>query len=120
MCSVSGLVCSFFFFSSRRRHTRYWRDWSSDVCSSDLGRDDSLSRTAVSQQDHYGYYQLVWLVHPVEGGAFGGREGFFRTACSGSASPSGRGSRRVLLRLGRRPSNARCGKIALAGSWDTS
>src|SRR3712207_459620 len=23
-------------FSSRRRHTRYWRDWSSDVCSSDL------------------------------------------------------------------------------------
>src|SRR3712207_6975871 len=27
-----------FFFSSRRRHTRYWRDWSSDVCSSDLRR----------------------------------------------------------------------------------
>src|SRR3712207_7527436 len=27
---------SAFFFSSRRRHTRYWRDWSSDVCSSDL------------------------------------------------------------------------------------
>src|SRR3712207_3001698 len=26
----------FFFFPSRRRHTRYWRDWSSDVCSSDL------------------------------------------------------------------------------------
>jgi len=26
----------FFFFSSRRRHTIYWRDWSSDVCSSDL------------------------------------------------------------------------------------
>src|SRR5215217_8212508 len=29
----------FFFFSSRRRHTRYWRDWSSDVCSSDLAGD---------------------------------------------------------------------------------
>src|SRR6266849_8196943 len=27
---------SFFFFSSRRRHTRSTRDWSSDVCSSDL------------------------------------------------------------------------------------
>src|SRR2546429_1440489 len=27
----------FFFFSSRRRHTRCSRDWSSDVCSSDLG-----------------------------------------------------------------------------------
>src|SRR3712207_8214039 len=32
LCSVN----LFFFFSSRRRHTRYWRDWSSDVCSSDL------------------------------------------------------------------------------------
>src|SRR6266498_5328544 len=30
----------FFFFSSRRRHTRCGRDWSSDVCSSDLGRRD--------------------------------------------------------------------------------
>src|SRR5690606_40078780 len=28
--------CSIFFFSSRRRHTRFSRDWSSDVCSSDL------------------------------------------------------------------------------------
>src|SRR5207245_7639768 len=27
---------SLFFFSSRRRHTRCYRDWSSDVCSSDL------------------------------------------------------------------------------------
>src|SRR3712207_7283110 len=34
MCDNIALV--FFFFSSRRRHTRYWRDWSSDVCSSDL------------------------------------------------------------------------------------
>src|SRR2546430_8146570 len=30
-------VCSVFFFSSRRRHTRFDCDWSSDVCSSDLG-----------------------------------------------------------------------------------
>src|SRR5215213_609407 len=29
----------FFFFSSRRRHTRLVSDWSSDVCSSDLARD---------------------------------------------------------------------------------
>src|SRR3989442_3469560 len=33
-----------FFFSSRRRHTRCGRDWSSDVCSSDLGRAASLGR----------------------------------------------------------------------------
>src|SRR3712207_4778577 len=32
-----------YFFSSRRRHTRYWRDWSSDVCSSDLGISASRS-----------------------------------------------------------------------------
>src|SRR5258707_7663803 len=27
---VTGVQTCFFFFSSRRRHTRYWRDWSSD------------------------------------------------------------------------------------------
>src|SRR5439155_16864483 len=31
----------FFFFSSRRRHTRWPRDWSSDVCSSDLRAERS-------------------------------------------------------------------------------
>src|SRR5690625_6859666 len=30
------VIISIFFFSSRRRHTRWPRDWSSDVCSSDL------------------------------------------------------------------------------------
>src|SRR5207245_7143391 len=33
---VFTYFCFFFFFSSRRRHTRCYRDWSSDVCSSDL------------------------------------------------------------------------------------
>src|SRR2546429_2460253 len=33
----------FFFFTSRRRHTRCSRDWSSDVCSSDLLRYEKLS-----------------------------------------------------------------------------
>src|SRR5690606_39563855 len=38
------LFGSFFFFSSRRRHTRFSRDWSSDVCSSDLeGRRQEVS-----------------------------------------------------------------------------
>src|SRR2546422_10189802 len=37
MCSLLLIsVVYFFFFSSRRRHTRCSRDWSSDVCSSDL------------------------------------------------------------------------------------
>src|SRR3712207_5610761 len=32
------LLMVMLFFASRRRHTRYWRNWSSDVCSSDLAR----------------------------------------------------------------------------------
>src|SRR5699024_11811078 len=33
---LQSVMRFFFFFSSRRRHTRSKRDWSSDVCSSDL------------------------------------------------------------------------------------
>src|SRR2546422_3519238 len=36
VCLCTYFVLIFFFFSSRRRHTRCSRDWSSDVCSSDL------------------------------------------------------------------------------------
>src|SRR2546430_3856531 len=36
---------SSFFFSSRRRHTRFDCDWSSDVCSSDLMRSRSVGAT---------------------------------------------------------------------------
>src|SRR5438132_13044083 len=38
----------FFFFSSRRRHTRSLCDWSSDVCSSDLAGSFPLRRAALS------------------------------------------------------------------------
>src|SRR5437870_5898197 len=42
---VADAVCIFFFFfSSRRRHTRWPRDWSSDVCSSDLTMPISVRR----------------------------------------------------------------------------
>src|SRR5207302_7234428 len=42
LCPPCGGCCggSCFFFSSRRRHTRFSRDWSSDVCSSDLTQID--------------------------------------------------------------------------------
>src|SRR5690606_39402474 len=51
-CDVP-LFCSLFFFSSRRRHTRFSRDWSSDVCSSDLtrARYEQLMASAPSQLD---------------------------------------------------------------------
>src|SRR6266511_5795371 len=42
----------FFFFSSRRRHTRFSRDWSSDVCSSDLDRDDVPRDVVLEARDH--------------------------------------------------------------------
>src|SRR5947209_13461758 len=37
----------FLLFSSRRRHTVYWRDWSSDVCSSDLVADQNQASARV-------------------------------------------------------------------------
>src|SRR3989454_3013105 len=40
---IDGARVWFFFFSSRRRHTRLQGDWSSDVCSSDLDRDDDVA-----------------------------------------------------------------------------
>src|SRR3712207_9254684 len=62
-----------FFFSSRRRHTRYWRDWSSDVCSSDLDLTHPLttslpmfvpteapSRRTVVTIEQNGYYLQEW------------------------------------------------------------
>src|SRR5882762_3028692 len=43
----------FFFFSSRRRHTRFKCDWSSDVCSSDLGWQEArqLAQATLGQVD---------------------------------------------------------------------
>src|SRR5207253_8617781 len=41
-------LCFFFFFSSRRRHTRWPRDWSSDVCSSDL----EMTQVALATRQH--------------------------------------------------------------------
>src|SRR3712207_3897812 len=59
------MAAFFFFFSSRRRHTRYWRDWSSDVCSSDLEAGKEIATRP---------FQLVtgrvW-----KGTAFGGARG---------------------------------------------
>src|SRR3989449_4082573 len=55
------LLLFFFFFSSRRRHTRCSRDWSSDVCSSDLGfgisRVDPVIMDSISDvmKNVYGY-----------------------------------------------------------------
>src|SRR5216684_9154473 len=64
----------FFFFSSRRRHTRCSRDWSSDVCSSDLndlvvatfGRSFWIldDMTPLRQMDSHVAGADTWLFRP--------------------------------------------------------
>src|SRR5437870_13308199 len=69
----------FFFFSSRRRHTRWPRDWSSDVCSSDLGpvggvELDAANRAAFEEcfrivkqawtEDLLSYQGRYWRIPP--------------------------------------------------------
>src|SRR2546429_3607859 len=48
MLLVNVCMYSFFFFSSRRRHTRCSRDWSSDVCSSDLEDREKAAKLRLS------------------------------------------------------------------------
>src|SRR5256886_9884986 len=47
MSRLQPSFCLFFFFSSRRRHTRFDCDWSSDVCSSDLASVDVVISNCV-------------------------------------------------------------------------
>src|SRR2546427_5848884 len=71
----------FFFFSSRRRHTRFDCDWSSDVCSSDLLAG--------------GIGELDWLVQLRARGALGADRHVRVVRCSGpggSRNEIGRGS----------------------------
>src|SRR5205085_8509712 len=55
-CNVDICVvfCRCFFFSSRRRHTRFDCDWSSDVCSSDL---DIIGYTAAGNRRPFAVYR---------------------------------------------------------------
>src|SRR5207253_6850811 len=66
---MSALVLVFyFFFSSRRRHTRWPRDWSSDVCSSDLVESeayDKCSKLFSSHPDLAGIYVTTEASMPV-------------------------------------------------------
>src|SRR6266567_6718928 len=60
----------FFFFSSRRRHTRFDCDWSSDVCSSDLGRQKTRTVGDLpfrqTQEDLQGAAGALLRLGPVE------------------------------------------------------
>src|SRR5438067_2648221 len=71
-----GYCCCFvfFFFSSRRRHTRSKRDWSSDVCSSDLPAPEDTGH------DHEpgGRPASIRLLHPE-------RDGTRRSSCASAS-----------------------------------
>src|SRR5690349_25085115 len=55
-------VSDVFFFSSRRRHTRSLRDWSSDVCSSDLVLLRWLREQNLQSDDIYGDERVRKLI----------------------------------------------------------
>src|SRR6266480_5366446 len=83
----------FFFFSSRRRHTRLTCDWSSDVCSSDLDGGIHFLRPArvVTHIDPTG------LQDPESGdftfdGVTGARDGSFPTVDVANGAPTGAGA----------------------------
>src|SRR5947207_15942919 len=80
MIAISMFSSWFFFFSSRRRHTRSLCDWSSDVCSSDLKRTKGFFLTksklyqsaqeAANRADRYAFrdrrtkkreYRRLWI-----------------------------------------------------------
>src|SRR5690606_40010374 len=46
-----------FFFSSRRRHTRFSRDWSSDVCSSDLATQVQITPETLNNPELFKQFQ---------------------------------------------------------------
>src|SRR3712207_3187049 len=90
-----------FFFSSRRRHTRYWRDWSSDVCSSDLRR----SRSGTSRSS-------PWTRRTTSSGS--------GAACPAARTPLSRSGRRVSSVAQAQVFDARSGRkssLDLSGPW---
>src|SRR5437868_10280142 len=59
MSSVTRIMSRWFFFSSRRRHTRSKRDWSSDVCSSDLAVERWGATPAAALRTHSHHDHVV-------------------------------------------------------------
>src|SRR5256884_2856119 len=58
---VDGVNVYIFFFSSRRRHTRCSRDWSSDVCSSDLIGMTNLTEAKLAREAEICYATIAMI-----------------------------------------------------------
>src|SRR5207248_8838915 len=118
-----------FFFSSRSRHTRSYGDWSSDVCSSDLGR--SSDRTADDQDRGAAVKRHFRRNHSLLVRGLGARRANTRNdeeavgpdrSCPGNLGPGAddavdaaieRKERQSLNWLGGRTVDARHGEVAL-------
>src|SRR2546426_11250465 len=72
MAEKRCFLVGFFFFSSRRRHTRLQGDWSSDVCSSDLVRPFQLMAGKILGVGAVAFTQyLIWTLSIAAAGAYG-------------------------------------------------
>src|SRR2546430_8903438 len=84
--SQSCLLFIFFFFSSRRRHTRFDCDWSSDVCSSDLGitvllsRDDTTNERALGPRGRLEAPRFLQLALLARSGGYSGSRALYEAA----------------------------------------
>src|SRR2546429_5029213 len=87
MTSERRWLSPVFFFSSRRRHTRCSRDWSSDVCSSDLNVEPEAA--AASYASGTG---VTLTAAAASGSTFGGWSG---GGCSGTGACNRSEKRRV-------------------------
>src|SRR5690606_40288475 len=97
--STYECIFSYFFFSSRRRHTRFSRDWSSDVCSSDLLRSISSSQIDGTRQ---------WITTPCAHSPIAGASLAWRSSLSSLC---------FLLSARERSEERRVGKVWRSGEW---
>src|SRR5215213_4596295 len=101
------LWISFFFFSSRRRHTRLVSDWSSDVCSSDLWGPalNQLAAARIAAQPE-GLQGCQYLADPIRRSVAYGQLPYGGVQCSGERSAEARV--RPSLHLSGTPSPVQC------------
>src|SRR5256884_713838 len=118
VASVSRRLAKlFFFFSSRRRHTRCSRDWSSDVCSSDLLL---VGRTACQLRPVWSPERTPFCGLCSRRTCAGGTPLFRQRACSAGSAVPGRTSICQSLETGAGQGVAKSGELNRAENCETT